>query len=317
MSTILHAFFYLDRSLNMVDATTIPVSQGRDRTSLANSISMYGVFTPILVRRIPQGWQIISGQGRFQSSQNMLVPALEVRCNDEEALLLHIQDNLIRGFNVMEIATLIDRLHHHLKWPLAKVSQLVSSQLGLSSGTKILQDYLALLQLSPLVQQVLAQTNLPIRTAIVLTNFSADDATALIQLSQIMRWNANKQREIFTLLWEICHRDHTSVLQILQKPDILAFTQVENPSRFAEDLRFYIQAMKNPHANATQQEFQKLLRQVAWPTNVQIQPSPNFEKAQVHFEFDVGSMEEYYDIVRKLGSFEASLEQMLHLGESI
>lgn len=313
----LHTFFYLDKNCSQVDDTSIPISFQRDRTTLQNSIDMYGIFTPILVRKNPLlsgGWQIISGQGRWQCSKIASIPSLEILCNDEEALLLFVQDNLLRGFNIIEISCIIQRLQNQLSWPLQKISQFATQYLGLSSGTKILQDHLALLTLPIEVQNILARDNTPLKTALLLTHFAHNEAIMLIHLSQIMRWNANKQREVFTLLWEICRRDQTNILEILQRPDIETFTQAENPSRFAEELRSHIQDIKNPCSSATQQEFQDLLHSITWPTFVQIQPSPNFEQSKVHFEFDVTNLAQYQEIISKLENFESYLEKILRLG---
>ncbi len=311
-------FLWLDKAQDIVDVESIPISFCRNRSALQQSVSKNGVFMPILVRRSSisaSNWQIVSGQGRWQIDTKNKIPALEIECDEEEALLIYIQENLGRGFNIIEIAKIIERFHQKFDWTLNKISNVLANLLDLPLGIKVLQDYLAILKLPSSICENIVQDNLPLRVAIIFADFSSNEAIFLSKLCRKMRWNANKQREILTYLWEICQRDKTTIIEIIQKQELQEFLESENPAQYAELVRQKIFALKNPNLNQAQMKFTQSISKISWPVPVLIQPSSNFEQNQISFQFNIDTPENFQKVVAQLQDIRYIVTDLLTIGK--
>ncbi len=308
-------YLLLDRTKDQVDHLTLPVSFHRDRSSLYHSIQEVGVITPILVRKYHEKWQIISGQGRWECGGSQ-VPGLEIQCSDEEALLIHVHENLARGFNPVEISRILSRLHHEFAWTLPKISAWAHQTLGLATGIKLVQDHLAILQLPEPALVWAAQENIPLRNALILLDFQSNEAIALVELCQKARWSLNKQREILALFWEIRQRDHTTIQEILQISEIQAMIQSASTS-WAEELRKKIQQLKNPDSVLAYEQFTGLANRVNWPCAGSISPSPNFEQDSIQVQFSVQNPAQFAQAVDRLQKLyqEKTVDQLFDIAK--
>ena len=75
---------------------------------LADSISIHGVFTPILVKKAVQGYELIAGERRLRASklaEKSTIPAIIVDFNDEEMMEIALLENVQReDLNAIEEA---------------------------------------------------------------------------------------------------------------------------------------------------------------------------------------------------------------------
>lgn len=306
-------FFYLDRENDVVDIDSIVVSFGRRWDGLRESIATLGILSPLLVRRKGDVWQILSGTGRWLCSSERRVPAIEIPCSDREALLIHLHENRDRGFNPAEIARMVLRLQA-TGLTLEEISKGYASLLGVPPGVKILLDHLSLLRLSPLLLTRLAEGALNLKNALILSAFPPEEADFLMTLSDRMSWNANKQREAFSLLWEICRRDGISAMDFLNRKECKDLWDVEKSALSSDAFRQKLQAVKNPQWEAAQSAFQQALEDAKSPYPLSITPTAYFEKPDIHFEFHCKNTENFRkalsalqvlqekDVVRKLFS---------------
>lgn len=66
---------------------------------LAESVRQHGVLQPLTVRKIPDGWEIISGERRLRAARQAglaTVPCLVAQADDRESALLALVENLQR-----------------------------------------------------------------------------------------------------------------------------------------------------------------------------------------------------------------------------
>ena len=75
---------------------------------LADSIAIHGVFTPILVKKSIQGYELVAGERRLRASklaQKETIPAIVVEFNDEEMMEIALLENVQReDLNAIEEA---------------------------------------------------------------------------------------------------------------------------------------------------------------------------------------------------------------------
>lgn len=85
---------------------------------LADSIQQNGLLSPLLVRPLADGWQIVAGERRWRAAQRAgltEVPVMVRPMDDAEALVLALVENLQReDLNLMDRARALRRLHEQL-----------------------------------------------------------------------------------------------------------------------------------------------------------------------------------------------------------
>ncbi|MDX9705292.1 MAG: ParB/RepB/Spo0J family partition protein, partial [Weeksellaceae bacterium] len=119
-------------------------------TDLVKSISVLGVIQPITVRKIKEGYELISGERRFRASQIVgleSIPAYVRLANDQEMLEMALVENIQRqDLDAIEIALSYQRLLEEINLTQEQLSHRVGKD-----RTSI-SNYLRLLKLDPIVQ---------------------------------------------------------------------------------------------------------------------------------------------------------------------
>ncbi|MDD3771467.1 MAG: ParB/RepB/Spo0J family partition protein [Weeksellaceae bacterium] len=119
-------------------------------TDLVKSISVLGVIQPITVRKIKEGYELISGERRFRASQIVgleSIPAYVRLANDQEMLEMALVENIQRqDLDAIEIALSYQRLLEEINLTQEQLSHRVGKDRASIS------NYLRLLKLDPIVQ---------------------------------------------------------------------------------------------------------------------------------------------------------------------
>ena len=97
---------------------------------LAQSISLYGVIQPIIVKKSIKGYEIIAGERRYRASVmagKTTIPAIIRDFSDEEMMEIAIHENLQReNLNVLEEAMAYDSLMRRLNLTQEEVAKRVN-----------------------------------------------------------------------------------------------------------------------------------------------------------------------------------------------
>ena len=126
---------------------------------LKNSIQLHGVFTPILVKKSIQGYDLIAGERRLRASKlagKVDIPAIVVDFNDQEMMEIALLENIQReDLNVIEEAQayekLIDALEctqEQLAHRVGKSREHITNTLRLLRLPEDVQEYVVQKQLS-------------------------------------------------------------------------------------------------------------------------------------------------------------------------
>lgn len=117
---------------------------------LVKSIAVLGVIQPITVRKIEDGYELISGERRFRASQIVgleSIPAYVRLANDQEMLEMALVENIQRqDLDAIEIALSYQRLLDEINLTHEQLSHRVGKD-----RTSI-SNYLRLLKLDPIIQ---------------------------------------------------------------------------------------------------------------------------------------------------------------------
>ena len=128
-------------------------------SELAASISEQGLIQPLVIRRLPTGFELIAGERRWRAAIKAgltEVPVIIREATDTEALQLALVENLQReDLNPVEEAAGYQRLQQEFQW----TQEEMADRIGKSRPA--IANSLRLLTLPQEVQQELAGGNLP------------------------------------------------------------------------------------------------------------------------------------------------------------
>ncbi len=146
---------------------------------LSDSIKEHGVFTPILVRKSVQGYEIIAGERRWRASKKAglkSIPAMIVDFTEEQMMEISILENVQReDLNPMEEAAAYQSLSNRLDYTQEKVAE----RLG-KSRTHV-TNMMRLLKLPAQIQELVATKKLSMGHARPLISLEEDEAIELAQ----------------------------------------------------------------------------------------------------------------------------------------
>lgn len=150
---------------------------------LATSIRQHGVLQPILVRRSPQGFEIIAGERRWRAAQKaglQTVPVIvEEEIDEEKKLELALVENLQReDLNPIELARGVQKLIE----TFGLTQEEIAARIGKKRST--VANLLRLLDLPPDIQELIAQGTLSPGHAKALLGLPEDAQRSL--LSEIL-----------------------------------------------------------------------------------------------------------------------------------
>ena len=146
---------------------------------LANSIKKYGIIEPLILRKIPNGYEVIAGERRLKAASLVgltQVPAIIMEINDQASAELAIVENLQRqSLTPIEEAKAYQNLAGNSN--TKEIANLMSKE------EKEINNKMKLLQLSKNVQEALQNNEI-----------SEGHAKALLQLENEQEENAMLER---------------------------------------------------------------------------------------------------------------------------
>ncbi len=138
---------------------------------LADSIKEHGVFTPVLVRKGENGYQLIAGERRLRASQLAgltEIPAIEMEFTDQQMMEISLLENIQReNLTPIEEATAYQQLITNLNYTQEQLARRISK------SREYVANILRLLKLPQSVQQSVSEGKLTmgqVRPLITLEN---------------------------------------------------------------------------------------------------------------------------------------------------
>lgn len=157
---------------------------------LANSVSIHGVFQPIIVTKDTKGYKIVAGERRYRASLQAgkdTIPAIIRTLDDQNRLEISLIENLQRtDLNPIEVATAYVKLRDQFNLTNEQVGQ------RLNKSTSAIQNTARLLKLPRSVQALVAEGKLREGQVRPLVSWDAALVEELIPRILAEEWSARK-----------------------------------------------------------------------------------------------------------------------------
>ena len=137
---------------------------------LAQDIKKNGLINPIMIRPLPDGYELVAGQRRYLAHQ--VAGIIKIKCviralSDDEALAIMTSENLARvDVNPVDEAKHILRLYTQQNQDIKAVAKLVGR------GTKWVEDRLAIGAMPDYMQEALARKEIKLGVALILSEIT-------------------------------------------------------------------------------------------------------------------------------------------------
>ncbi|MGQ4807402.1 hypothetical protein NKDENANG_00750 [Candidatus Entotheonellaceae bacterium PAL068K] len=294
-----------------LDDRTCVVTYQPDMQDLQRSVARTGVLAPVHLRRVAaqDPLQVVCGWKRLHACQrtgHTHVPALvyePAELSEEQAFLLALYDNLgCRPFNSVEKGRILRRLRDDFQYEARLLIEEFCPLLGLPPRPASLEVYCSLVRLAEPLQAAVVAATLPLETALWIGRQTPDARPALLALFTGLRVGNNRAREFATHIDEICRRDATTVVSLLQQLGVsatLADTSLPRPQK-VEQVRRVLHAARYPQFSAHEQRFRDTLQRLQLPSQLRLLPPPYFEGQHYQVSFEFGSRRELQRYAQRL-----------------
>jgi ParB family chromosome partitioning protein len=277
-----------------------------DLQKLRSSIEEMGLIQPVLLRKKPDGYQILCGFRRISIVQELggsdilSVVLDEGEKDDLHLFSISLHDNLTtRGFNPIEIAIALDKLVHRFQIDPIVVVKDFLPLFSLEPNEKILNTYLSLARMEDEVKGYVLKEEVSRSNIRRLSALTSDDRIAFLTLVSTLKLGENRLKEMLTLIEEMCQRDRLMVIGIVHRPEIqVVLSQKElTPSQKTERVKKLLMDLRYPRMHEMEERFEKKRRDLNLPSNVSLHHPPSFEGKGLRIEFQIETMEEYRSIL--------------------
>lgn len=196
---------------------------------LVKSIAVLGVIQPITVRKIEDGYELISGERRFRASQVVgleTIPAYIRLANDQEMLEMALVENIQRqDLDAIEIALSYQRLLEEINLTQEQLSHRVGKD------RSSITNYLRLLKLDPIIQT-------GIRDGMI----SMGHGRAIIAIDDV-----EKQLEIYekVIAENLSVRETENLIRSLKKPVAKKVNKTELPNEFKKAQKHFSEHLQS------------------------------------------------------------------------
>lgn len=297
-------------SIDLRDTTYLlsPVEESPDE-ALRVSIRTFGIlFPPLLLERETDHFIIVSGRKRIQA-------ALEVQDPDTLPCLI-----VPAGSPVLFVYTVL--LEHSLIGGQISMAQQIAFFAGLLRTCPIeealplfgklghppnrhkLDRLLSLRNLSVPALTALHEGVLSSNSAHKMVKLSSNDQDTLIDIITRLHIGGSKQQKLIELCTELIMRKNEDLRTILLP--FLSRRETEQPENIPQQSAALLKWLQNenfPRSSAAEREFNRLVRQLELPPNVQVRHTPAFEDEAVTLCLDFpdpDSMREAWTRIRKI-----------------
>jgi ParB family chromosome partitioning protein len=283
-----------------------------DLDKLTTSIKEVGLLNPPLVTLRERRYILVSGWKRVTACLSLSlspIPVLVVQGKSElEAFLQAFYENLaIREFTLLEKAEIIARLkkfgedekrivRHYL--PLLDIPPTLSH----------LDSHLAFSRFEPGLKKFIYKKNLSFSLVKLFSEFSISERKGFRPL--VSPLSQNKMTELLESLMEISKRDELPVRKILGSKEVKEILDSRRlfPLQKADKVRLVLRKKRYPNLSSWEESFDALRKEMRWPREITLSPTPYFEEKKLSVAFNFENQEEFNARLFKLGELASKKE---------
>lgn len=292
----------------LVDDDAFRVSTDIDKNNdlLKASIAEAGLLSPPILRKKPEGYQVVAGFRRLAclkmlGENDVAARLLPPDTDDLACLKLAILDNTgQRPLNPGEQARAISRLA--LFFDTSRALCEAAAGLSLPANPAVIERLQLAAALPEKVFGYFTGEVILLSIAVDLARMEADTAIRLADLFAALKLGVNKQREVLTLLEEIAAREDKTLSQVLAEEGLRQIVDDDQADRGrrAADLRVYLRQRRFPAITQKQDWFAQQVRSLKLGKRLSLLPPANFEGADFTLQMTFRDLAELQDHARRL-----------------
>lgn len=289
-----------------------------DLTHICHSIAKIGLIHPPVITYRNGEVLIVTGWKRILACRNLslsLIPCFIFEGQEDlQAFRLAIGENIAsRPFTLLEKAQILNRLIQ-LHVPENVLVKDDLPQLDIPPTLHHLDTHLRIAALDSETQALIHAKGMGVPAVQLLTELSEEERRLLMPFLKPL--GQNKLREFLQNLLEISKRDRIPIKNFLAGNDIQKTVADQNlsPLQKAEEIRNQIQKQRYPNLSAWKETFASRKKDLDWPDDIRIEPSPFFEGDDFSVQFTFKDIDEYTTRLAQLNELasDAKVSQMLN-----
>jgi ParB family chromosome partitioning protein len=289
---------------------------------LRSSIEEIGLIQPVLLRKKPNGYQIVCGFRRISIFHELRIPEIESRVVGEKEMdesnlfLVSLHENLTtRGFNAVEIAIALEKLVHSFQIERTVVVNTFLPLFSLEPNEKILNTYLSLAQMEDEVKTYVLKEEVSRSNIRRLATLNPHDRISILSLISPLKLSESRLREILTLLEEISRRNQCPGRDIVQRSEIQAILSQKEltSSQKTERVKKILMDLRYPRMRGMEEKYEEKKRELNLSSNISLHHPTFFEGKGLRVGFQFETIEEYRSILSSLSQLgnKAEFREML------
>lgn len=248
-----------------------------------SSISLVGLLNPPFLAKKGSKYTIISGFRRINACIALGIETLDARIVDEAhsfsdlACLAITENSLQRALNIVETSRACQLLLSAQQDRQELIT--ISQSLGLSPHIASLKKIAAVSRMPAKVQEGLVKGAISLPTAIEMEKLPKENAAAFTDVFLNLKTSLNIQRELLSVITDICERDDVSVPDFFNRQEIreiFSNEKIDGPLK-AKQLRAFVKRCRFPGLSKVEQEFNHRLRALKLQPGIQVRPPKFFE----------------------------------------
>jgi len=261
------------------------------------SIKKIGLLQLPLVISQGKKFVLVSGWKRVLACLELSLSPLKAfvvsKKNELETFLLAFYENLAsREFSLVEKSEILKKLLQFGEKREAIIKHYFPL-LNIPLTTSHFDLCLALSQFEPELKKFIDEKDLPFSSVQMLSQFSPHGRRLVFPI--LLPLSQNKQKEILGDLLEISRKNELTVEEILMTPQI---QEILGSPKFSslqksEKVRLSLKKKRYPSLSAWRESFDFSLKEIHWPREIAVKPTPYFEDDKLFLTFNFRNKEEF------------------------
>ncbi len=267
-----------------LDDKTFQVTTKTDIGTLAASIDRLGLMRhPVLLGDDVAGYVVVSGFRRIAACKSLglsKIPAKLLSTNTDKLTCIQwaiAENSMQRPLNLIETSRALVLLSGVFHEPDGLCR--AAGELGLPDNSSAIRKLRQLSCLAPEIQEGVLSNVLSMAMALELGQMAESCGIGLSSLFGYLRLGLNKQREILTMIQEIAFREHATVQDILNSPELQQVMVHEKWDRSQKtvQLRQYLRRRRFPSIVSVESDFEARVRSLNFEPGIALIPPRDFE----------------------------------------
>jgi len=290
--------------------------------SLQQSIEEIGIIHPITLSPTEGRYRIVCGQRRVKISSLLKIkeiPAkiLDSKIDDQSMLMLNLLENQAhRHYSDIEKGLILSKLSK-VKIPETRILEKYMPMIGLERSKKLLDDYLNISSLTPGLQNLLHEMNIPLRILSVFFYWDVESTRAAEKFFSLLRPGMNKWRDILEWVDEISKRDEIIPFDLFNLSELQSVLNQNDlaPNVQYDRIRQILHRRRYPMLSDLKVRLAKALDGMKLGDKTRVHVQESFESDEIRIEMKFRNREQFVSQLEKLvrASDSEALDELIRI----